>query len=470
LKLAGGIENSMKATDTTRFSGRAFGLGALLALLALAGCRGFPGAGERAARQDLKTVAQQYRPDGRRPELPALEPGSSLSNFLAFALLNSPQVESAYYTWAASVERITVERSLPDPQITFQSDIAEVLQTVMPGFMMEFPGPGKLKARAGVATAGSRAQYFAFESAVLQAAYDVKRTGYELRLLDDRLRINRQTLALLDDLERIARTQNEVGKGTLQDVLRARIERDRVENGIANLEDSRGPRMAAFRAALGLRPGPPDPPVPGRLDSPDTDPNSPDLLPMALARNPRLKAMEAEVRAAEAGITLAYREKVPDFSLGLMADAKATPTMFRPLAGMTLPVWRDKLAAEVARARAEELAAQARLDAGQIELVVEFAEKSFACRELGRNVALLRDRLIPKARQSLELARAGYLSGTIDFFNLINAQQTLLDFELGEVEARTQRGIALAQLSLIVAGVPPAGAPLLPALAAANPK
>jgi cobalt-zinc-cadmium efflux system outer membrane protein len=441
---------------------------AIVCSLVLVGCKGIPTAGERAARRDLGTVTERYRPGGRAPELPALAPDSGLSNFLAFALLNSPRVEAAYHDWAGSVERITVERSLPDPQLTFQSDIASVLETLMPGFMQEFPGPGKLKARARAATAESQAKYRVFEGAALQTAFDLKRAYYQLYFLNERLRITRETLSLLDDLEQTARAQNEVGKVTLQDVLRAQIERDRVSNGIVNLEDSRRPLLAAFKAALGLRPDQADPPVPARLETTAVNPDPDDLLRTAFARNPRLKAMEADVRAAEAGLAVAYKEKVPDFSLGLMADAKASPTMFRPLAGMTLPVWRDKIAAEIARAKAAELAARARLSAEQIALTVDFAEQSFAYREISRNLALLQNRLIPKARQSLEIARAGYLSGTIDFFNLINAQQTLLEFELGEIEARTQREITLAELSLLIAGVPPEGSPLLPVPAPTN--
>ena len=88
-----------------------------------------------------------------------------------------------------------MERSLPDPQITFQSDIADIVMTVMPGFMQEFPGPGKLRARAAVASAESRAKYFAFESAALQTAFDLKQAYYELYFLDERLRINHETLS-----------------------------------------------------------------------------------------------------------------------------------------------------------------------------------------------------------------------------------------------------------------------------------
>ena len=434
----------------------------LLTLLALAGCKGVPAPGERAARRDLETVAGSYRPENRKPELPPLAPGSGLSNYLAFALLDSPRVAAAYYDWAASVEGITVERSLPDPQLTLQAYITDMVTSLMPGLLWNFPGPGKLSGGAAAAAA-SQGRYFAFESAVLQASFDFEKAFYELSFLDERLRINRETLSLLDNLEHIARAQNEVGKATLQDVLRAQIERDRVATEIANLEDSRRPMMAAFKAALGLTREQPDPPVPARPEPAVAAPDSDAVLRTGFDRNPRLKSMEADVRAAEAGIAMAYRERVPDFSVGLSADVKASPVLYWPQAGMSLPVWRDKLAAEIAGAKRTELAAQARLGAEQIGLTVDFAEKSFAYREIGRNLSLLQTRLIPKARQSLEIARAGYLSGTIDFFNLMDAERTLLEFQMKEVEARTDREVVLAELSLLIAGVPPAGAPVLPA-------
>jgi hypothetical protein len=77
-----------------------------LALLLLAGCKGIPTADEKAARRDLNTVADAYRPAGRRPQLPALQPDAGLSNYLEYALLNSPRVESAYYQWVASAASI----------------------------------------------------------------------------------------------------------------------------------------------------------------------------------------------------------------------------------------------------------------------------------------------------------------------------------------------------------------------------
>ena len=117
-------------------------------VFALAGCRGISTPGEKQARHDLGAVAGQYRPGNSRPALPALTPDSSLSNFLAYALLNSPTVAAAFYDWSASVENITVTRSLPDPQLTFQAYITDTLTSLMPGLFQGIPGPGKLKARA----------------------------------------------------------------------------------------------------------------------------------------------------------------------------------------------------------------------------------------------------------------------------------------------------------------------------------
>jgi outer membrane protein, heavy metal efflux system len=443
--------------------GEAFALRAvmLMATLALIGCVGIRTPGEKAARSDLQRIETQFRPDGFKPALPNLSTNSPLQDYLQFAALNQPQVEAAYFDWAAFVQRITVERSLPDPRLTFEADIADVVMTLMPGFMFDLPGPGKLRAAADVATAESQAAYFKFAQAVLQSAYNLKRAYYQLHFLQQRIAVNRQTLDLLGFLEKLARTQNEVGKATLQDVLRSQIEQERLRTEIANLEDSRNPLLAQFKGALGLDPAAPDPPLPAVFASTAIDLSAPDLFERVLARNPRLRAMEAEIRMADASIRVAQRGRIPYFSLGIEADIKPSPWMWRPQVGVTLPIWRDKIAAQIAGAQASRRAAQARLSAEQIMLAVDFAERAFMVRESERNLSLLRERLLPRAEESLQVARAGYAANRVDFINLIDAERTLLEFQLAEVEAQTQRELALAELSLLIFAEPPPGAPWL---------
>jgi len=440
--------------------------GALLLALALTGCKGFTTHGEREARRQIGTVKTAYRPDDRPPALPDLTTNSSLGDFLTYALLNQPQVEAAYYDWAASIENITVARSLPDLQLTFQMYIQSVITSVMPGLMAQIPWPGKLRVQAEAATAESRAKYFAFEGAALQTAYDVKQSYYQLWFLDKKIAVDREMLSLLSELERIASARNETGQATLQDVYRAQIEADRLKTEIVNLEDSRHSLEAQFKAALGLTRDRPDPPLPARFEATTLDLSPEQILDTAFARNPQLKAMEAEVRQTQASLDLARKSRLPDVTIGSSVDVKATPWLYWPQATVTLPIWRDKTAAQIAAAQAGKRAAQARLTAGQINLTVQFAEKSYAYREVNRNLDLLREQLIPKAQQSLEIARSAYLSGKTDFFNLLEAERSLLEFRLSEIDARTQRELTLSELSLLIAGIPPANAPLLPANAA----
>jgi outer membrane protein TolC len=428
-------------------------------LLLLTGCNGIPTKSESRAREEQQNVATTYRPRDQKPELPPLTSESGLSNFLTYAMLNHPKVEAAYYDWAASVERITQARSFPDPQFTFQMDIQNVITSIMPGLMGTIPWPEKLRVGAQIASAESQGKYFTFQAAVLESAFAVKRAYYKLYFLTEKLRVNRQSLLLLNGLEELARSQNDVGKGTLQDVLRAQIEQDRLRTETANLEDSRSSIIAQFKAALGMKAEDPIPPLPARFESTRLDLSSDDIFAKALAQNNRLKAMEAEVRAAEASITLARKARLPDFSLGFMADVKMNPTMYRlpgDPATVSLPIWRDKIAAQIAEAQANKRSAEARLSAEEIALALDFAERSYLYRESTRNLELLEKQLLPKARQSLELARSEYLASKVDFFNLTDGERTLLRLELDKVEAAAQRELVLTELSLIVQGMSPA--------------
>lgn len=433
---------------------------AVVLLLLLTGCSGKPIASERAARDALRAVGTTYRPGDARPTLPTLTRTSPLADYLRFAILNSPQVEAAYYDWAAAVEGITPARSLPDPRLVFEADIADTVMSLMPGLMVDLPGPGKLRAAGDAVAAESEVGYFAFEREVLKTALAVKTAYYQLQFLEETIRVQRETLTLVRNLETLAQQQNAAGRVTLQDVLRAQIASDQLVTAVENLEDSRGTLAAQLKASLGLGPLDPDPPLPTRFEASAGDPRAEEILKTALAHNPSLRAMESEIRRAEASLRLARKSGVPDFSLGLEADVKANPTMFTPSVGMTLPIWRDKIAAEIAGAQAGKRAAEARFDAEQVQLAAELTSMLYMYREAERNRSLLDAKLVPKAKQSLDAARAGYVNGRAGFLDVIDAQRSLLDFELASVEAKTQRELALAALSLTIAGTPPEGSPI----------
>lgn len=433
--------------------------GLVLLSVGFAGCVGRPIAGETEARRQTGAVGQQLAIESPTAELPKLSANSGHAEILRFAVLNSPKVRAAYFEWARAVQRITVERSLPDPRLTFEADITDMVESLMPGLMVDLPGSRKLALAGAMAAADAQVNFHQFAVEIQQVAFAVKKAYYQLYFLDTQVAVNRRSAELMTDFEQIARRQNEVGKVTLQDVLKADIERDQMLTEVANLEDSRGALVAQYKAALGLPREAADPVLPAAFETTSLDLDPDRIWATAQERNPRLKAMAAEVRAAEAALRVAQRSRVPDFSVGIEADFKASPLMVRPSTGMTLPIWRDKIAADIAAAQAAKKAGEAKLQAEQIMLAADLAEKWFMLREANRNAQLYERTLLPKAQQALEVARASYLSGRVDFFNVIDASRTLLSFELKRVEARTQRELALAELALLVAGESPVSLP-----------
>ncbi len=425
------------------------------------GCAGIPIPEETAARADFAGVAVRYRPGDAKPELPELTTESRLDDYLHFAIFNHPEIEAAYYDWFASIESVSVARSAPDPRLTFSADVTEFFKPVVAGLMIDLPGPGKLRAAGQAAAAGSQERYFLFESAILRTAYAVKSAYYRLKFLEDTIAIQQQNLKLLGELEDSARQIYSTGRTTLQDVLRVQIEQDQLTNRIDNLLDSRTALRAELKAALGLDSSDEDPPVPIQFDESGESPDEEKIFEQALQRNPAIQRMKAEVYRAGAMIKLARKAGVPDFSLGMEAGFTSGPTMLTPSASITLPVWRDKIAAQIASAQAVERAADARLSTEKILLATDLATMLFTYSESVRNVEFLENLLIPKGQQSLQAAHAGYASGKTSFLDVIDSYRQLTGFDLSLVEARTQRELALSYLSLLIAGVPPQGSPVM---------
>jgi len=431
------------------------------ALVFLNGCRGSATTPEKHAREELKAVGGIYRPENSKPVLPSLREESGLADLMQYALLNNPNVESAFYEWKGAVEAITTARSLPDPMLTFGAEISRGVPALSAALMTDpmanWPGPGKLPLRADAAYEEAQKKRASFEGEMLAAALAVKRAYYQLWVAQEQVRWTQKTLAVLDEMENLARERLTVGEVTQQDVLRAQMERNRLKTELANLEDFHSSIMVRLRSAMGIRPGQTLPAFTIHLTPTSADFTEQSLLEVAFERNPRLKEMRSEVLQAVALFHLAQKSSVPDYSFGVGVSGGMGPVAVSPSFGITLPIWRDKIAAEIAQGWAGVKAAQARLSAEELDLAVRFAETAFAWREADRNVHLYNDNLLPKAKALLESALAGYTGGVSGFLDLLEAERTLLDYHVNQAMAVGQRELVLAEMSLIILGRWPEG-------------
>ena len=418
----------------------------VIILSVLSGCAGPAPIG----RESLTVVEAKYRPADKKPALPFLHPDSPQSDFITYAVLNNPEAETAFYDWKKAVEDIMVAQSLPNPKLTFSSEIMSSVEKFLVGFMQDIPASGKLALEAEAFSLEAQAKRFLFEEELLKTAFKVKQVYYEYWLLQEKTRIVREIIALVDAQEKSIRAGFETGLSMNQDLVMVQSEQSMLHNELVNLEDSLKPLTARWREALGIPVSqsitlPSDTALAEHLLSPEID-----LLTEALKHNVRLKALSAEVKQAQVMVERSYKERNPDWGVGLGTDAKKDKLNWMPEVSMTLPIWRQKIAAQIASAQAGQKQAQAMLSAGQLELVVMLAEKSFMWRELQRESQLISAKLMPLAEVKLNSIDASFKTGRIRFTDWFNARRELLDLRIQLAVVNTQREIMFDDISLMV--------------------
>ena len=381
---------------------------------------------------------------------------------MLFAVLNSPSVIAAYYDWRASVEDIVPARSRPDPQFIFQADITHTLSSFMPGLMFDFMGSGKREAMGHEASATSNVARRAYFSAVLNAAGDARKAWIDLAYVDEAIRLTEMSVGSLDASLALGDTDYSTGRGmgSLADHVRVANQIAQTRHELDSLADQRASFRARLKSAMGLAPADPDPVWPTGALHPTALLSAEVLWRRASEASPELNRMRTTVEMAVAGVEAARKTGHPDFTLGAMVDLRTNPTLFRPLATLNLPVWREKIAAIVAAAEARRDASAARLSAEQIGLAAELAQMLFMVRESDRMIAHIDHDGLPGFSSAIAMAEAAYQSGAAAPGVIPESQLMALAMRLERLGALRDRERAVTDLMVLTADAAPVGSPL----------
>jgi outer membrane protein TolC len=118
--------------------------------------------------------------------------------------------------------------------------------------------------------------------------------------------------------------------------------------------------------------------------------------------------------------------------------------------GLNLPIWQRSYRAGELQARA--MAAGRWHEKRDLEnsLSARVERTLYEFEDSGRKVNLYGAALIPNAQQLVGASEAAYMAGTVDFLRLIDAQQTLLQFQLARERSRADQRQKLAELEMLV--------------------
>lgn len=353
-------------------------------------------------------------------------------------LAENPGLEAARMALAAARERVPQATSLDDPMLAYSfGPLSIASDDVRFGQVLEarqrFPYPGTLRLRGEAARAEADAVAEEIETVRLELATAASLLYDDYYLVHRALEINAEHVRLLEDFQRIATARYAAGEAPQQDPIQAEVELAHLVHREMVLETTREVLVARINALLHREPGAPLPPPVDRLPLPPLDALDPaGLEELAVAARPELTRLDAERAAREATVELRELARYPDFEAMASYNSMWMETGHQWMVGVgvNLPVWRGRIEAGVAEARAEV----ARVESERLRLADEVrAETRIAwtrLREHHHVLIIYESRLVPSARDQVRAALAAFETGQVSFLALIEAERNQRSVEL----------------------------------------
>ena len=401
---------------------------------------------------------------GRAQSQEAAPSTSGLAELVAELDANNPELASARREVDMRLARIAPAGAPPDPTVS----VGSMQGFTRPPFFpttntpdafwrvwasQEIPFPGKLSLRSQVARADADASRWSVEDSRRRLIAELKTMYLGYQFATRSLQIVGRNRRVLDSFRQIAEARFSVGQAIQQDVLKTQLEISGLIERTAVLERQRDGLRARINALLyRAQDTPVDPdlafaimPLPSEVSA---------LRDAALRQYPALKRDEQQIVRSQQQLSLARKEFLPDFTIngGAQKMVGDEPWMYGIDFIVRIPVfWQSKQRPMLAEATAGLEAGRrmrentvARVEAQVTELYVNAATAK-------RLMELYSGSILPQSRLTLESSLASYQVGKAESLTVLTNFTTVLTYEIGFEEQRTQYYAALAELEPLVA-------------------
>ena len=387
-------------------------------------------------------------------------PGRTLSSLLDYARDNNPEYAAMRHEATAAEERITPAGSLADPK--FRTEFRDITRmgeqnaTLAPNrvgstrylLMQDLPWYGKRDLKQGIAELEAEAAHGRARGTWAELAAKLKATHAQRYFVQQNTSLAQEVLALMQQLEKIAQARYAGGVAAQQDVIRAQVEQTAMRNELIALENE-GKLLHARMNALLSRPinarladaeQPRALPKPARLDFSE-------LEDRVRGRNPQLFAEEAKIKAAEKSRDLTYKNRYPDFTVGVSPiQYQSAVKEWELMVEINIPLQQASRRAQERESEAMLSAARARKEAAANQILADLAENLAAIEAARHSELLASTRLLPQAELSFKSALAGYENGKVDFATLLDAQRQIRLARQSQLKAQTDAQMRLVDV------------------------
>lgn len=425
----------------------------------LAACTVHP-AGEKEERQAALMAGKPYGKSAGKRNIPPLPQHPTRDDLVSYALLSNADIEPQYWQWRAAIEQVTIDGTQPTSLAVSlgttlnngQFAWDRTILTAGNDPMTDISFPGKLSAAARRSLEVARAAGVRFRKAQFELRRKVMDAYDDYALNAELIRLGDENIQLLQAAAVDVEARSRAGMGGHQDVLKARDEVDLARNDVANMRSQLPIEQAALNALLN-RPAMTAIPIPDSLPAARPIAKSDqELLDRGAKMNPELLALADEIRARHEDIHLAKMQYYPDFDVAASTDLKGIAQAF--LGEFTIPLLRyEALNAAIAQAEANLNATDAMRRQMGRDLSSQLVDDIDTLHDADRQLDLLENTIVPRARQAVTLSRTAYETGNASLPDLLESQRSLIDIKRLIANLQTKRDKRLSAIESIDAAV-----------------
>jgi outer membrane protein TolC len=407
-------------------------------------------------------------------ESPAAGDGRDLGQLVEFALANNPELKASEERWRMTVEKAAQAGVLEDPMLMLQLQNGLIRDpfnlnrdpatAVVVGLSQTVPYFGKRDLQRQSAQQDAEADRWRLEERRIELRRMVKEAWHRIALVDRSREVLEKNIAALDDLMRFSETMYGVGQGQQQDVLKAQLERSKMEEMGIRLQQERQSLLAGLNSLLYRPPETAMPVLPVMADAP-LQLDQADLEELADRHRPALKAIAAQLDKAAIGRDLAGKEFFPDFTFSFEymlieeGEESAGDDMYTASLSFNLPVQRARRHAMAAEAAAEQRMLLEERNVLRNQIRREVADSLAVLERNGRLGTLYTAGILAQAGSVLDAAIASYRAGQADFMKVLDSRMALFSLELEYHRAMAEYRMQLAALEASVGVQLPYGEP-----------
>lgn len=384
---------------------------------------------------------------------------ASLLGLLDEAERNNPQIRAARQNWEAAKQVPSQVSARPDPQAVIQqfsvgsprpfagytnSNFAYVGL----GVSQDLPYPGKLKLKGEIAAQDANVAQQQYESVRRSVLANVKAAYFQLAYLSNTLGILQSDGQLLQQVEKAAEARYRSGMGNQQDVLQAQLEQTKLLGEITMHHLEVAKAEAQLKQLLDRSQSSPDI-EPSQLAETPLSYTFDDLLSAAEGQNPEISGAHDMVQQQKLQVDLAHKNFRPDFNLQYMWE-RTDPEQYRAYYmltfGMSVPIHRGKLHAQLAEAKANLSRSQSELQAESQQVASELRIEYDTAQKTSDLLKIYREGLLPQARAEFQAGIAAYQNNRQDFQSVLTAFLDVLHLDEEYWQNLSAKETALAQL------------------------